>query len=154
LELLDEGSLASLPAGSFPVITMWHVLEHVHDLEGRIREIENLLMPGGKLIVAVPNHLSHDARYYGKYWAAYDVPRHLYHFDPNSMRNLFSRHGFQMDRIIPMRWDAFYVSMLSERYKKGRANFLEAIFRGFVSNLRAKSGEYSSQIYILSKKPL
>jgi 2-polyprenyl-3-methyl-5-hydroxy-6-metoxy-1,4-benzoquinol methylase len=152
ISLLQESTLAEMNSESFSVITMWHVLEHVHDLHDRIREIDRLLLPGGRLIVAVPNHRSFDARHYQADWAAYDTPRHLYHFDPDSIRNLFERFGFRLEEIKPMVWDSFYVSLLSEKYQSGKTNYLKAFLIGLFSNLLAKKGEHSSQIYIISKR--
>lgn len=142
--------LFSLPEGSFNAITMWHVLEHVHNLEGYLAKLQRLLAPGGKLIIAVPNYTSADAAYYGQHWAAYDVPRHLYHFSPASMKQLLGRFGLQLNGIKPMWFDSFYVSMLSEKYKNGKENILGAFWRGLRSNFAATRdhARCSSVIYI------
>jgi predicted SAM-dependent methyltransferase len=151
IALKTEQSLKEFNAASFSVITLWHVLEHLHDLNDNISSIKRLLKDSGKLIVAVPNHTSYDAQYYKEYWAAYDVPRHLYHFNPDSIGRLFEKHGFVLETTKPMKWDAYYVSMLSEKYKSGSTNYLNSFFRAFVSNARAHHSRFSSQIYILSK---
>ena len=151
IALKTEQSLKEFNAASFSVITLWHVLEHLHDLNDNISSIKRLLKDSGKLIVAVPNHTSYDAQYYKEYWAAYDVPRHLYHFNPESIGRLFEKHGFVLETTKPMKWDAYYVSMLSEKYKSGSTNYLNSFFRAFVSNARAHHSRFSSQIYILSK---
>src|SRR5688572_15174261 len=104
---------------------MWHVLEHVHQLHEYLNRLKELLRAQGTLLIAVPNYTSYDAAAYGKTWAAYDVPRHLYHFSPESMRGLFQKHGLQLKAIKPMWFDSFYVSMLSEKYKTGKESVLK-----------------------------
>jgi len=136
----------------FDVVTLWHVLEHMHDLEGSIKRLSSLVKEGGYLIIAVPNFRSHDAKYYGKYWAAYDVPRHLWHFSQKSIAVLF-KDAFTLHMVKPMIFDAYYVSLLSEKYKSGKSISLEALWVGFISNWKARSTtEYSSLIYCLKKK--
>jgi 2-polyprenyl-3-methyl-5-hydroxy-6-metoxy-1,4-benzoquinol methylase len=136
----------------FDVITMWHVLEHVYNLEEYIRNLEKLLKPNGSLLIAVPNYNSFDAKYYGKFWAAYDVPRHLWHFSQKSIAKLFGENNMEVIQTIPMKFDSYYVSLLSEKYKTGSSNPLKAFKIGFQSNLKAAtSKEYSSLIYILKK---
>lgn len=109
--------LTQLEPDSFDVITLWHVLEHVHDLAGYMDHFRTLLKDHGTLFVAVPNYTSSDGRKYGAQWAAYDVPRHLWHFSPQSMQQLCARHDFNVIRKVPMTLDAYYVSMLSEKYQ-------------------------------------
>jgi 2-polyprenyl-3-methyl-5-hydroxy-6-metoxy-1,4-benzoquinol methylase len=151
IQLDEPVKLFSLPGSQFDAITMWHVLEHVHDLAGYLERFKIILKPDGRLIVAVPNHTSHDAAVYQQFWAAYDVPRHLYHFSPESMKQLLSKHGFVVEKMKPMWFDSFYVSMLSEKYKNGRSNFLKAMWVGLISNLKAvvDSSKCSSVIYII-----
>lgn len=141
--------LFNLPNGTYDAITMWHVLEHVHELEKYITQIKNILAPKGKLIVAVPNYTSKDAGIYDRFWAAYDVPRHLYHFSPSAMRKLMELNGMQVVSVKPMWLDSFYVSMLSEKYKGG--NFVKAIWNGLLSNINALANkeQCSSLIYII-----
>ena len=135
----------------FDVITMWHVLEHVPNLEETIRDVEALLKPNGILIIAVPNFYSFDAAYYKNFWAAFDVPRHLWHFSKASMNKLFS-DKLSLLKISPMVFDSFYVSMLSEKNKSGKLNLLKAFFVGLRSNIYALSTkEYSSLIYCYQK---
>ncbi len=137
----------------FQIITLWHVLEHMRDVETQIELLASLLEPEGTLIVAVPNFKSYDARIYDGYWAAYDVPRHLWHFSRDAITTLFSRHKLKLIDTKPMIFDAFYVSLLSEKYKTGKNNFFKAMFNGLISNISAwKSKEYSSIIYILQKE--
>src|SRR5690606_16266823 len=126
--------------------------EHVYNLKADLKEIVNILRPNGKLVVAVPNMNSFDAKLYKEYWAAFDLPIHLYHFTPNDIKNLFEQFDMVVEEILPMKFDAYYVSMLSEKYKGG--NLVKAIWSGMRSNFKAKQGTYSSQIYILSKKPI
>lgn len=134
----------------FDVITMWHVLEHIPNLNDILIELKQHLNPGGTLIIAVPNHLSYDANYYGKLWAAYDVPRHLWHFNPDSLQLLINNFGMKIENVSPMILDAFYVSLLSEKYKGNSLPFLKAFFVGLKSNLTAKkTGQYSSLIYTI-----
>lgn len=149
----DESELTTLETSSFDIITMWHVLEHVPDLNQRMADIFRLLRNDGTAFIALPNHASFDAGYYKEYWAAWDVPRHLYHFDRNSFRLLAEKHGFSIVSIRPMRFDAYYVSLLSEKYKRGKSSFLNALINGFTSNFKAGMGtkEYSSLIYIIKK---
>lgn len=142
--------LASLEKHSFDVITMWHVLEHVPNLEKQIQELKRLLKPNGTIIIAVPNYKSFDAQHYGKFWAAYDVPRHLWHFSKIAIEKLFARENMKLAQVLPMVFDSFYVSLLSEKYKTGKMNFVTGFFIGLRSNIKAKRNfEYSSHIYVI-----
>lgn len=137
----------------FDTITAWHTIEHVHDLTETIKLLHKLLRKNGILIMAVPNHKSHDAKHYKEYWAAYDVPRHLYHFSRNSVHKLMTKKKFTLIDTLPMKFDSFYVSMLSEKYKNNKANILKALKTGLLSNkLASTSGEYSSLIYVCKKQ--
>lgn len=139
--------------GEFDVITLWHVLEHVTELNTTVSELKRLLSTHGKAIIAVPNLESFDASYYKKYWAAYDLPIHLYHFSKESIIKLFKKHGFSLRKTKGMKYDSFYVSMLSEEHKSKKKNFITAIFIGFLSNLYGfftKRG-FSSTIYVFEK---
>jgi len=148
--VFDITKLESLPAESFDVISLWHVLEHLPELENHIQVFKKLLKPNGSLIIAVPNHKSFDANYYKEFWAAYDVPRHLWHFSQNSIKNIFAKFEMNVIKTLPMKFDAFYVSLLSEKYKTGKQNPFKAFLIGLRSNLKAKqSSEYSSLIYVL-----
>lgn len=140
----------TLPLKSFDAITLWHVLEHVHDLHGYMNQLQKLLRPGGKLFIAVPNYTSYDAQHYKESWAAYDVPRHLYHFSPASMKKLFVVHGLKVKAMKPMWYDSVYVSMLSEQYKTGKPNPVKALMIGGISNLKALMNieKCSSVIYV------
>ena len=135
---------------SFDVISMWHVLEHVPDLDKQIKELKRLLKPTGTLIIAVPNFKSFDAKYYGKFWAAFDVPIHFWHFSKTAVKLLFEKEEIKLEKVLPMKFDSFYVSLLSEKYKSGKMNFIKAFFIGLQSNWSASQHfEYSSHIYIL-----
>lgn len=137
---------------SMDVITMWHVLEHIPDVENHITELKRILKPDGIIIIAVPNFNSYDAKYYGKHWAAYDVPRHLWHFSKTAIKKLFAAQGIELIKILPMKFDSFYVSLLSEKYKSGKVNFIKGFLVGLRSNMKAKRNfEYSSHIYVLNK---
>jgi 2-polyprenyl-3-methyl-5-hydroxy-6-metoxy-1,4-benzoquinol methylase len=133
-------------------ITMWHVLEHVHDLNETMAKLRSLLTNNGTIFIAVPNHESYDARYYKNSWAGYDVPRHLWHFNKENIKTLLTRHNLRLQEIVPMKFDAYYVSLLSEGYKNpARSSLLKyasAFTTGFISNLRAGKDNHSSLIYI------
>jgi 2-polyprenyl-3-methyl-5-hydroxy-6-metoxy-1,4-benzoquinol methylase len=142
---------------TFDVITMWHVLEHVHLLSETITWLAEHLNPNGKIIIAVPNPQSYDAQQYGKYWAAYDVPRHLYHFTRDVMKTLLAKQNLAVENIKPMWFDSFYVSMLSTKYQAGHIKLLQSLGTGLKSNLKGKTADHealntSSLIYIISHK--
>lgn len=142
--------LESLADQSFDVITMWHVLEHVPNLEHQMAELKRLIKPNGTVIIAVPNFKSFDAKHYGAFWAAYDVPIHLWHFSKTAIQKLFSQHQLELVKVLPMKFDSFYVSLLSEKYKYGKMNFVKAFFIGLKSNrFGSANSEYSSHIYLL-----
>ncbi|MDB5221679.1 MAG: Methyltransferase type 12 [Chitinophagaceae bacterium] len=145
-ELFNPGSK------TFDAITLWHVLEHVHDLHAYMGQLKKILKPTGSLFIAVPNYTCYDAKVYNQFWAAYDVPRHLYHFSPASITQLLLQHGLQLKEIKPMWYDSFYVSMLSEKYKTGKNNLLHAAWNGYVSNWKAllNKEKCSSLIYIIT----
>ena len=149
LKSLQESHTENSP--KFDVITMWHVLEHVPEVENYIKQLKSFLKPNGTLIIAVPNFKSYDAFYYGKFWAAFDVPRHLYHFSKKSIKTLFGNENMIVYKIFPMKVDSFYVSLLSEKYKTGKMNYFMGFLIGLQSNLKALvSDEYSSHIYLIN----
>lgn len=154
LSLQPADTLFQLQVAEFDAITLWHVLEHVHDLHAYLQQFYIVMKPGGRLIIAVPNYTSHDAKKYREYWAAYDVPRHLYHFSPKAMEQLGKYKGFILETVEPMWYDSFYVSLLSEKYKTGTGNLPGAAWAGLVSNLETLGNKKrcSSLIYIFSKK--
>jgi 2-polyprenyl-3-methyl-5-hydroxy-6-metoxy-1,4-benzoquinol methylase len=153
LKVEDENFLVDALAGSFDVVTMWHVLEHVPDINPRINEIKLVLKDSGTLLIAVPNPESPDALFYGKHWAGYDVPRHLHHFTKNAMYQLLHNHGLEVVREIPMKFDSFYVSLLSEKYLHGKRRWIAAFLSGIRSNRKAKKkNNYSSMIFVVKKE--
>jgi hypothetical protein len=128
------------------------IIDEAHSSQGgeASKKMNEVLSAGGKLFVAVPNMNSYDARYYKEYWAAYDVPRHLYHFKKQDIAKFFMSNGFELEKVIPMKFDSYYVSMLSEKYKKRFSLF--GVLIGFLSNMKGKKYGYSSQVYVLRKK--
>ena len=154
LQVGNSAKLFELPATTFDAITMWHVLEHVHELHQYLEQLKKILKPDGKLFVAVPNYTSYDAGIYKQFWAAYDVPRHLYHFSPQAMKTLLTSHAMKVEETKPMWYDSFYVSLLSEKYKTGKANLVKGFVNGNISNLKATGNteKCSSLIYIVSHK--
>ncbi|HSK13640.1 MAG TPA: class I SAM-dependent methyltransferase, partial [Phnomibacter sp.] len=147
----SSGHLFGLTPHQFHAITLWHVLEHVAMLDEYLQQFAKLLLPEGVLIVAVPNYTSYEAAYYGEYWAAYDVPRHFHHFSPASMKVLAERNGYSLLRTEPMWLDAFYISLLSERYRHGNSRWISAFCRGLMSNWVAwwNKDRCSSLVYVL-----
>ncbi|WBL22382.1 class I SAM-dependent methyltransferase [Zunongwangia sp. HRR-M8] len=136
----------------YDIITMWHVLEHVPNLEHQFKEFNRLLKDDGILVIAVPNFKSKDAEIYKKFWAAYDVPRHLWHFSKSGIQKLFFENGYDLIHSNGLIFDSFYVSLLSEKHKTGKQNLISAFFNGLKSNLSAAStGEYSSMVYFFKK---
>jgi len=154
LTVVPPKEMGLLKSQSFKVITLWHVLEHLHDLDGYWKEFDRLLKEDGLLVIAVPNHQSYDAQYYGKYWAAWDVPRHLWHFTPDAMRILAERFGFEVIAKEGMPFDSFYVALLSESYKKNSLKWIAGMWHGGISWLKSLANveQSSSVIYLLRKK--
>ena len=155
-QLLDNKvskDLTELKNERAEVITLWHVLEHVHDLNNTLQKLKSLLSPQGHIIIAVPNPNSHDSKHYENTWAGYDVPRHLWHFTQSTMTALLNKNGLKVVEVRPMKLDSFYVSLLSEGYKSpGKSRFItgtKAFIEGLISNFSARRNkEYSSLIYI------
>ena len=154
LEVKPESALQEFAPGSFDVITLWHVMEHLEHLNETWEKLFKLLKERGVLIVAVPNPSSYDAEKYKEWWAAYDVPRHLWHFTPSVMQQFGVKHGFKLAEQHPMPFDAFYVSMLTERYKGSRLSFLKGMWTGLLAwfSSLAKKERSSSMIYVFRKK--
>lgn len=151
--LYAPDEINQLPNESFDLITMWHVLEHVDDLRSEIKQLERLLKKGGRLVLALPNFKSHDAQYYKEYWAAYDVPRHLNHFCKTSIHNIFKNSTLNWIETKKLIWDAYYISFMSEQYKRHSLALLKGAITGFISNLKArKNGEWSSLVFIYEKQ--
>lgn len=149
--IVTPEEIFTLPHSTFDIITMWHVLEHIDDLRFQVEQLHRLLKDNGRLVIAVPNYMSYDAQYYKDKWAAYDVPRHLNHFHKESLQNIFAGN-FELEKIHPMRWDAYYISMMSENYIGKGNSFIKGICTGFKSNRKARrTGDYSSLIYVFHK---
>ncbi len=152
-EIILKSDLKEISEQDFSVISLWHVLEHLPDLENKIQQFINLLADDGILVIAVPNFKSYDAQFYKEFWAAYDVPRHIWHFSRQGIEALFSNFGFELMETRPLIFDAYYVSLLSEKHKTGKQNYLQAVYRGWKSNQEAAgTGEYSSLTYFFRKK--
>lgn len=153
LSLAEPSSLFELPPASCDAITLWHVLEHVHQLHPYVEQLKNLLAAGGKIFVAVPNYTAADAEAYRNFWAAYDVPRHLYHFAPKSIETLMAKHGLKVVAKRPMWFDSFYISLLSSKYHRGHTSWVGAAWNGLRSNFSAllNTDRCSSIIYVISK---
>jgi SAM-dependent methyltransferase len=151
LKTSHPDALRSMPDAHYDVVTLWHVLEHVHRLQETMSDLRRVLKPGGTMFIAVPNHTSADAAHYGPAWAAWDVPRHLYHFSPASMKRLTELNGLTVTHIRPMWFDSFYVSMLSERYLGEGGGMTGALLTGIRSNLSAlrSPDRGSSLIYVV-----
>ena len=148
-DLLYSEDLNHLPDQSFDLITMWHVLEHVDDLKWQVAQLQRLIKPDGRIVIAVPNYRSYDGRFYNAYWAAYDVPRHLNHFNKTVITKIFKTSGLSLVSMDKLVWDAYYISFMSEQYKHHFMPLVRGVFRGLVSNTKARrSGEWSSLVYV------
>lgn len=151
--VISPEEISSLSSGGFDCITLWHVLEHFHDPFKYFSDISNLLKNNGLCIVALPNCSSFDARHYGKFWAAYDVPRHLWHFEPSTFNLFLKKVGFRCEAIRNLPFDVFYISVLSEKYKGSGNFFIKGFVKGklfFLQSLLRIKGS-SSIIYLLRK---
>lgn len=153
LEVEIKPNLEALTgADPFDIISLWHVLEHIPNLNESIEQLQYLLAEEGTLVIAVPNSDSYDAQLFKERWAAYDVPRHLHHFTPSTIEPLFNKHGFKLVKQLPMVFDAFYIAMLSTRYQTGKTDYLKSVQVGLSSNVKAgKTGNFSSLIYLFKK---
>lgn len=146
-------SLSDIEDNTLDAITLWHVFEHIENQEEILQIFYNKLTPHGKLLIAVPNPTSYDAKKYKEFWAAYDVPRHLFHFSKNGMIKLMNNKFWKVSKIKPLLLDSYYISALSEKYQKSSLIWLKGLITGTISNFKAlKNGEYSSLIYIIEKK--
>ena len=149
IKISSDLSLDHFDDASFDVVTMWHVLEHRFDIMETVAELKRIVKPGGLIIIALPNYKSYDAKFYKQYWAAYDVPRHLFHFTKKTIEIIFAKNNLKLSKVYPMWFDSFYVSLISEKNMNGKMNPLRAIFIGLLSNIKAIfSKEASSLIYV------
>ena len=152
-DIIRSEELENLPDASFDLITMWHVLEHVDDLKWQVTQLQRLVKPKGRIVIAVPNYKSYDGQYYKEHWAAYDVPRHLNHFNKQTITKIFKASGLELKKTDKLIWDAYYISYMSEHYKFHKFPLIKGAYRGLVSNCKARrSGEWSSMVYIFEKK--
>lgn len=155
LDVQDESCLNNLPDKHADVITLWHVLEHVASLADSLKNIIRILKEDGILVIAVPNAASKDAAIYKQHWAAYDLPRHLYHFTPDTLGNLLTGLGLKVFSRRPMIFDSFYISLLSEEYRSGKKRILPALYHGLVSNYWAiRHQQNYSSFMLLCKKDI
>jgi 2-polyprenyl-3-methyl-5-hydroxy-6-metoxy-1,4-benzoquinol methylase/predicted RNA-binding Zn-ribbon protein involved in translation (DUF1610 family) len=154
LDIKDDSGLNDFSSGSFDVITLWHVMEHLEHLNETWERLHELLKDDGCLVVAVPNCSSYDAQKYKEFWAAYDVPRHLWHFTPDSIKKFGEKHNFTLVNHLPMPFDAFYVSILSEKYKESKSSLVKGMFAGTLAWFSSLSNKEksSSIIYVFRKK--
>ena len=151
--IITSEELESFPDGAFDVITMWHVLEHVDDLKWQVAQLQRLVKPSGRVVIAVPNYKSYDGQYYKEHWAAYDVPRHLNHFNRITLSKIFKTSGLELVKMDKLKWDAYYISYLSEQYRHHSLPLVRGLYRGFISNCKARrSGEWSSLVYVFERK--
>ncbi|MBR3493272.1 MAG: class I SAM-dependent methyltransferase [Bacteroidales bacterium] len=151
--IINSEDMEKIPNATFDLITMWHVLEHVDDLKWQIEQLHRLTKTKGRIVIAVPNYKSYDAQYYKELWAAYDVPRHLSHFNKNVLTKIFKSKNLELVRTDKLIWDAYYISYMSEQYKQHKFPLLKGTFRGCISNCKARhTKEWSSMVYIFEKK--
>lgn len=149
---LSSPTLSEIEDGSLDLITLWHVFEHIENQSEMLSIFHRKLKPNGKLIIAVPNHTSYDGQKYKAFWAAYDVPRHIFHFSREGMLRLMNNKDWQVENIAPLLLDSYYISMLSEKYRKNPLFWLFGGVHGAISNFKAlKTGEFSSLIYTVGK---
>lgn len=152
-QILDTEAQETLSDNSFDLITMWHVLEHVDDLHWQLNQLERLVKPNGRVVIAVPNYKSYDGVFYKEKWAAYDIPRHLNHFNQETLVRIFKNNNLIHIKTEKLIWDAYYISYMSENYKHHSSPLIRGAYRGLLSNLKARrSGEWSSLVYIFEKK--
>ena len=156
IDIEESEQLFQLKEKQYDAITLWHVLEHIHRIDENMKAFVRLLKPNGKLIIAVPNHDSYDAKHYKEFWAAYDVPRHIWHFSPAQMKLFGEKYNLKVTQIKTMPFDSFYVSMLSEKYKKSGLGMVKGFIHGKISWLQSlvNAKKCSSVIYIFSKSAL
>jgi 2-polyprenyl-3-methyl-5-hydroxy-6-metoxy-1,4-benzoquinol methylase len=154
LNVTENTDLSQFETNTFDSVSMWHVLEHLYDLNSTIKKISNIIAKNGRIIIAVPNHGSFDAKLYKKWWAAWDLPIHLNHFSASNIEMLLKHYDFILEKKIGMKFDSFYVSLLSNQYKSGKKQYLKGFVIGLISNISAllRLTEYSSTIYIFKNK--
>lgn len=97
--------------GQFDFIVLWHVLEHINDIDAVLDKIKTLLYPAGKVLIAVPNFKSFQARIGRSNWYGLDPPRHLHHFSPQSIEKILKRHNLRIERFF---FNSFYLDYVGE----------------------------------------
>lgn len=152
-EILLSEDLEQITNDTFDVITMWHVLEHVDDLKWQVTQLQRLIKKGGRIVIALPNYKSYDATFYKEKWAAYDVPRHLNHFNKETLVKIFKTKDLNLVKTDKLKWDAYYISFMSEQYKHHTLPLIKGAIRGLISNCKArKTNEWSSRVYVFEKQ--
>ena len=154
-EIHSSEDLEQIPNETFDIITMWHVLEHVDDIKWQVAQLQRLIKKDGRIVIAVPNYKSYDADYYKEKWAAYDVPRHLNHFNKDTLVKIFKTNGLNLTKTDKLWWDAYYISYMSEQYMHHKFPLLKGAYLGCISNCKARrSKEWSSRIYVFEKQKM
>lgn len=152
-EILAIEDLENIADETFDLITMWHVLEHVDDLKWQLRQLERLVKSKGRVVIALPNYKSYDGQFYKAFWAAYDVPRHLNHFNKETLIKIFNSNNLVLRKTEKLVWDAYYISFMSEKYQNHSLPLIRGAIQGLKSNCNARrSGEWSSLVYVFEKK--
>ncbi|MCR5659735.1 MAG: methyltransferase domain-containing protein [Bacteroidales bacterium] len=152
-EILSSEDLEQIPNETFDIITMWHVLEHVDELKWQMTQLQRLIKKGGRIVIALPNYKSYDATFYKEKWAAYDVPRHLNHFNKDTLVKIFKTNDLNLVKTDKLKWDAYYISFMSEQYKHHTLPLIKGAIRGLISNCKArKTNEWSSRVYVFEKQ--
>ena len=152
-KIVSSEALEQIPDESFDVITMWHVLEHVDQLKWQVIQLQRLVKISGRVVIALPNYKSYDGQFYKEHWAAYDVPRHLNHFNKTVLTKIFKTSGLELVKTDRLKWDAYYISYMSEQYKCHSLPLVRGVLRGWMSNCKARrSGEWSSLVYVFERK--
>jgi len=153
VEVYDSGEIDRLEAQSYDCITMWHVMEHFHDPDHILKKALEALKGKGILIIALPNNLSFDASHYGSDWAAWDTPRHLWHFNPGTISLYLKRFGLSVSSMERLPFDSFYVSILSEKQAGSKFSLVKGLFYGVISWVNSLAGieKTSSLAYIVKR---
>ena len=154
IDLKDVSYWANIKDKSKDVITLWHVLEHIYDLDNIWFELKRVLKDDGCIVIALPNSSSYDANHYKKNWAAFDVPRHLWHYNPKSFKIDAAQHEFDIINQIKMNFDGFYISMLSEQNIGSKQHIIKGVYFGLIGWAKAliNKSNSSSIIYVLHKR--
>ncbi len=149
-----------LPEVKFDIVTLWHSLEHISKPVETIQKIEKILKSDGKVIIALPNVASFDARLYRHHWVALDAPRHLWHFTPQTIELIAKKTGFRVVQKGALPLDLFYNVLMSEQLilKTQRRiwaficvpiRLILGVFGSLIWGLL--NGQYSGMFYILKK---